>query len=953
MSLHLLSALGDTHSISGITLGVHFWPCHCWTQLLGVAGSTNDTVGFEITNLYVLELDSLSEYSEKVIMYISAKDRRSKVVYIGSSTSAVKSKDVSAISRTDDQASSSMSDESDLANFQLLEIKEGETGECIVLVDSREREDVLYINSNSCSISCQTDPPCLLQCSYNPLCSIPMFFCALPFPGEATTQCTIPVKVDVGVGTNAAHHSCSDSSKRIEKKNYKSDSPGMPVRQGCEVQNLKTTADGDTLKTQRSPSKAAVVEVWNKEAVRIVSEEKGSECSEESCKKQDTASSCVKSLEILQIKGKRGRKKKIVAEESVESKEVKIKAFKANTTEEKISRRRRKKKRDADFEYDLSDSEDGAKIKLEVDDDDTDKDWMVMKEVALVEEEKSLINELILQEESSASEQGLRVPAVKKEGSDESVYYNSLIDAVAMEYGVSSDDSEEGEEEWHDDDSDKMGDEEITSHNSQVLRVGITDLVPEKAKDFSKQNKKHLEKSRERYHREKVVNKEGKVSFKCLKCNEEFDMRTQLNEHRKVHTRKIRIYECNHCDKVFNDARKYYSHLAFHDRLFECRSCGRRFSLLGNLKKHITIHQGAPDQVCDVCGFQFLTPDQLKLHQEAQHSGDHIRTYTCKCIHCGKEYVREEAFHQHINKGPYICSICNESLGCEFQLQKHVRYQHNQCVCEYCGKSFKKNSLIHHIKLVHKEGKVQCPHCPKKFTYRCKMLAHIDANHSIEKKYKCNHCSYTARTVNTLNLHRRRCHMDPNKLRNYVCKICGRKFFLPSKLTLHYRTHTGEKPFKCQTCGKGFAAKYNMMEHERCVHGERVQLKHPDGSTTVRVVKHRRAPRAPGRRCDLCGVDFPSSSAILQHMSEIHGAEASADDSLANVRANIKVEGQSEEANREKCMVVDSQYEVMAGSEDDIILSSSSGMVSIRADAIPEYATHVEIDGIEYQVVRQ
>lgn len=140
-----------------------------------------------------------------------------------------------------------MSEESDLANFQLLEIKEGETGECVILVDNREREEVLYINSNTCSISCQTDPSCLLQCSFNPLCSIPMFFCALPFPGEATTQCTIPVKVDVGVGTNTAHRSCSDSSKRIEKKDYKSDSPGVPVRQGC---------DGDTLKTsQRSPSK--------------------------------------------------------------------------------------------------------------------------------------------------------------------------------------------------------------------------------------------------------------------------------------------------------------------------------------------------------------------------------------------------------------------------------------------------------------------------------------------------------------------------------------------------------------------------------------------------------------------------------------------------------------------------------------------------------------------------
>ena len=98
------------------------------------------------------------------------------------------------------------------------------------------------------------------------------------------------------------------------------------------------------------------------------------------------------------------------------------------------------------------------------------------------------------------------------------------------------------------------------------------------------------------------------------------------------------------------------------------------------------------------------------------------------------------------------------------------------------------------------------------------------------------------------------------RTKRYYCDTCGARRVNASRLTVHIRTHTGEKPFRCDMCGMRFSQSGSLKTHV-CIHtGEKPFKCDLCGlcfSTNYSLNTHRRSHTGENPfKCDLCGLRF-------------------------------------------------------------------------------------------------
>ncbi|XP_077482214.1 uncharacterized protein LOC144092921 isoform X2 [Stigmatopora argus] len=331
--------------------------------------------------------------------------------------------------------------------------------------------------------------------------------------------------------------------------------------------------------------------------------------------------------------------------------------------------------------------------------------------------------------------------------------------------------------------------------------------------------KTHLVKTCYDQAQQQIEPRSGQDLYKCDHCEKGFRYKMSLEAHKRTHNelycsvcRKVLKdaatlerhnashtgFHCTRCEETFprfKPLRSHYEHFHNLSKPFKCKCCSNTYSRLEYLIRHEWRDSGHLPFQCNICSLRFRNDCDLVSHQRV-----HTKEKPYLCGECGKTFSQRTNLLRHHrflhsesrNEKKHFCADCDRYFKEEGALIKHHKKKHlkelTRHLCPYCGKTFSASAIARH-KLLHTgERPLKCtfPDCNKSFLSAPEKKRHVLLHHSTERPFKCDTCGKGFVTIG---------------LRNAHCKI-----------------HSGKKPFQCGICCKAFLKRYSMIRHKKLVH---------------------------------------------------------------------------------------------------------------------------------------
>ncbi|XP_069132868.1 uncharacterized protein [Argopecten irradians] len=199
--------------------------------------------------------------------------------------------------------------------------------------------------------------------------------------------------------------------------------------------------------------------------------------------------------------------------------------------------------------------------------------------------------------------------------------------------------------------------------------------------------------------------------------------------------------------------------------------------------------------LCKFCSLVFKDKQTYKEHTMSVHSLE----YLAFCDDCAKGFKSVHGYKTH-------CKMYHSTIEHNFPkcLEIKAEVPSNDCLRQI--------STIQPIDDQTFGQRYLCKLCCIAYRDKESYKEHILSVHSTEYVAFCDHCVKGFKTNSGYRMHYKMYHSKAGN--NFPkCQYCEKPFLCKSRLAIHERIHTGERPFICYPCGRTYKTKHDLINH--------------------------------------------------------------------------------------------------------------------------------------------